>query len=80
MGEAIMYAKVDGPPDDWASLQIVDLDSGEEVHRVLEVNAGEGWLVRACRDEAGMIYTNPEKPDEIATERITGRFEIRRSQ
>lgn len=80
MSDPITYAKVYGPPDDWSLLQIVDLDTGEDVRHVLEVNATEGWLVRACRNEAGMIYADPDKPDEIATERVAGRFEIRRSQ
>jgi len=78
MSDPITYAKAGGPPDDWHGLRVFDLDTGAEIERVEEVNAAEGWLIRANLDERGYVYPDPEKPDEIARERIKGRFEIRR--
>jgi hypothetical protein len=75
MSEVITYAKVGGPPDDWASLQVVDLDTGEPVERVVEVNASEGWLIRHKVDDTGHIET---ANGYIVWERLDGRFEIRR--
>jgi hypothetical protein len=77
-GEPITYAKAGGPPDDWHGLKIYDLDTGQEVTQAEEVNAAEGWLIRAKLNDRGMIYIDPEKGDEIARERLEGRYEIRR--
>lgn len=76
--QPITYAVVDGPPDDWRGLKIFDLDTGEEVDHVIEVNATEGWLIRYRKDERGYIFPDPDQPEEAARERITGRFQIRR--
>ena len=78
MGDPITYAKVGGPPAGWSGLIIIDMSTGAEVPDVIEVSAVEGWLVRANRDEQGCIYADPDKPDEVATERLVGSFEIRR--
>ncbi len=79
MSETITYAKVDGPPDDWFDLRIIDLDTGLELKDVVEVNAAKGWLIRATRNEAGELYVvGSGEGAEIARERIGGRFEIRR--
>lgn len=75
--EAITYAVVDGPPDDWRGLKIFDLDTGQEVDQVVEVNVAEGWMIRYRKDENGRIFIDPDQPDEAAKERIEGRFEIR---
>lgn len=72
----ITYAKVDGPPDDWMALKVIDLDAGQEVRMVLEVNTFEGWLIRNRADDGGEPLIDPDKPDEVAKERIEGRFEI----
>jgi hypothetical protein len=74
----IVYAKVDGPPDNWHGLRIIDLDTGQEVLDVIEVNAAEGWLISYKRNSAGNFFLDPAKPDEIARQRVEGRFEIRR--
>lgn len=74
---AITYAKAGGPPDDWCGLKVFDLDTGEEVTEVDEVNAAEGWLVRAKTDENGNIFLD-ETGLEIGRERLSGHFEIRR--
>lgn len=80
MTETITYAKVDGPPDDWFALRIFDTRTGDELFDVVEVNAAEGWLVRAARNDAGEFYLSGDPADpEVAKERIDGAFEIRRA-
>lgn len=79
MTEPLTYAVVGGPPDDWNGLLVFDLDSGEEVREVIEVDTSEGWLVRLKRDENGQFFIDPDAPDEAAKERLEGRFEIRRA-
>ena len=74
----ITYAVVGGPPHDWRGLKIFELVTGSEVRDVLEVNTAEGWLIRYVRDESGMIFIDPKRPDEAARQRIEGSFEIRR--
>jgi len=74
----ITYAKAGGPPDNWRGLKIYDLDTGKEVWDVEEVSAVEGWLIRMKRNEKGEIFIDPANGDEVAVERLEGRFEIRR--
>lgn len=72
---SIPYAKAGGPPEDWKDLRVFNLDTGLEVRSVTEVNTAEGWVVRMRRDlDGGIIVEN----GEIATERLEGRFAIRR--
>ena len=79
MADKLTYAKVDGPPDDWFGLLVVDLATGTEVADVYEVNSTEGWLIRAARNAAGELYTVGEGNDAgVAMERVEGQFEIRR--
>lgn len=73
---AIRYAKVGGPPNNWRGLRIVDLDTGAEIRRVIEVDADRGWLIRLVTDENGRLKLNDTRT-EVARERVTGRFEIR---
>lgn len=68
MSDEITYAMVGGPPDNWKGITIIDLDTGLEACDVIEVDAGDGWLIRAARDGRGLIY---------AEEKLNGRFEIR---
>ena len=72
MSEALTYAKVGGPPEDWTRLEVVDLASGNTVPAV-EVNTVEEWAI---------VYEEPSRIDKatgrLATQRIEGRFEIRR--
>ncbi|KQW79717.1 hypothetical protein [Brevundimonas sp. Root1279] len=76
--EPLTYAKVDGPPSDWQGLKVIDRATGGEVSRVIEVNTVEGWLIRYRLNERGLIFSDPDRPDEAATERVEGDFEIRR--
>lgn len=79
MSEPLTYAKVDGPPDDWQVLRIFNVRTGDEMFDVCEVNAAEGWLIRAARNDAGELYLTGDPADpEIAKERVEGHFEIRR--
>lgn len=73
--DTITYAKVGGPPDDWGTYQVRDLDDPDGhrlVDGVVEANTEEGWIVVQRRDlfEEGM--------DAIPTEKRTGRFVIER--
>lgn len=72
----LSYAKVGGPPARWQKLKIIDLDTGLEVSKVVEVNTTEGWLIRYREDAEGRPFIDPEKPDQAARERVEGRFQI----
>jgi hypothetical protein len=75
-GTAITYAKAGEAPADRGDLHVFDLSTGAEVKDVSEVNAAEGWLIRAKRNAEGELFLDG---DEVARERIVGRFEIRRA-
>ncbi len=75
MADRITYAKSGGPPGDWHGLLVIDLETGAEVDDVHEVNAAEGWVIRAERNDAGQLFL---RDDAVAMERLEGRFEIRR--
>jgi hypothetical protein len=77
MGQ-ITYAKVGGPPAYWQGLKVINLDTGQEVLDVVEVDAHEGWLISYRRNAEGHIYPDPENPEQAARQRVEGRFEIRR--
>lgn len=78
MGE-ITFAKVDGPPAHWMGLRVFDEATGQEIKDVVECDTVEGYVVRHRRDERGQVHEDPENPGTVATERILGRFEIRRA-
>jgi hypothetical protein len=40
------YVRQGGPPDDWYEFVVVDQNTNELVHQVLEVNTKEGWLIQ----------------------------------
>jgi hypothetical protein len=42
----VYYVRQGGPPDDWYEFVVVDQNTNELVHQVLEVNTNEGWLVQ----------------------------------
>lgn len=73
MTEKITYAKLGGPPDDWANIETIDLDKGETVEGVIEVNSDCGWLVRKRYDPLTALYGGG-----LVEERIKGRFYLRR--
>lgn len=73
MSDEITYAKVGGPPDDWANLIVTDLDTGKEAGRVIEVNTVEGWIKRWPDSiPAGLRHR------DWPVETIQGRFSITR--
>lgn len=87
----IRYAKVDGPPPDWVGLRIFDVDTGEEIMEVVEVDCDDGWLIRFKPGSDGKIYSCDEKDcscvgddldpnGHIATEKLHGRFRIERPE
>lgn len=63
--DALTYAKVGGPPDDWAKLQVRDRKTGDLVEAV-EVNTAQGWA----------IIRNPD--GSLPEGRTFGRFAIER--
>ena len=73
----IIYAKVGGPPDDWHGLRVFDLDTGEEVADVTEVDVAAGWVERYKCNAEGEFFLD-ETGRRAASERLCGRFEIRR--
>lgn len=81
MSEKLLHAKVGGPPVDWPDLHIFDMDTGLEITKVCEVSVkepfGTGWLVRYANNSDGNMYLD-ESGHELAKERLTGRYEIRR--
>ena len=69
-----VHAKQGGPPDDWATLQVINLNTGELMPFVSEVNVLEGWVKQ----------TDPVVPDDRIIETwpekmIFGNFEIVRT-
>lgn len=70
-------AAVSPQPFPFGQLHVFDLDTGQEVLDVEEVNTAEGWVVSFKRDGQGHIYVDPDHPGEAARQRIEGRFEIR---
>lgn len=58
------YAKVGGPPEFWMWVKVRDLDTGEFVDDVTEVNCHEGWLIRFI------------DPEHSQTEKVLGRYEV----
>lgn len=71
----ITYAKANDP--ECRGLRVFDLDTGAEIMDVYEVDTTAGYVLHAKRNEKGCIYANG---DEIATERLTGNFIIRRPE
>jgi len=69
--DALTFAKVDGPPDDWFGLRAFDLDTGLEVKGLVEVDTVAGYVLFRHVDANGT-------PTSRAVYRREGRFEIRR--
>lgn len=74
MGQ-ITFARMTGPPDSWAVLEVINLLTGTQVRDVIEVDTVERYLIRYRRDPRGQLIIKGAEPDR---ERITGDFEIRR--
>lgn len=71
----ITYANANNP--ECRGLRVFDRDSGAEIMDVYEVDTTAGYVVHAKRNEKGSIYADG---DEIATERLSGNFVIRRPE
>lgn len=70
MNKVPTYANVHtNQPPDWMRLQVRDLDTGNLLLGVIEVNTEEGWAERYVMEEGRRV-----QPGE--TERITGRFAL----
>ncbi len=67
------HVKVGGPPFDWHKFDI--FLNGELSSDWIEVNAKEGWGIRYAQNESVEFF---QEHNEYATERIAGKFEIRR--
>lgn len=77
-GLTYALAGVSPDPFPYQMLHVFNLDTGQEVLDVVEVNTSEGWLVAYKRDARGLVYECPDNPGEAARQRVEGRFEIRR--
>ena len=64
-------------PFPYGKIKVFDLDTGQEVLDVKEVNTVEGWLESLKRGGDGRYYVDPENHEQAATQRIEGRYEIR---
>ena len=67
----LKYVKVNGPPDDWAQLIVMNTDTRELVFAVYEINVDEGWVLQ------GQTIV-PENNVIEEPERVYGNFEILR--
>lgn len=72
MQQPVTYSVFGGPPDDWRGLRVYDLETGNEVGEVLEVNVTEGWLVRYARNVEGSLMLDFD--GDLVTEKLTGKF------
>lgn len=69
IGDVIHYAKAEDLPWDWQRLEVTNLETGEKMLNVVEVNSLEGWAV---------IETGEVEPSgDWERKRISGKFEIR---
>lgn len=76
------YVKVDGPPDCWCDLEVVDRETGKHIPDVVEVNADEGWFVRHVMDpETGNPVLEGVGDDRtIKTERVEQPIRIQKRE
>ncbi|NIJ40369.1 hypothetical protein FHS78_000639 [Parvibaculum indicum] len=73
----ITYAKAGGPPEDWTNIEVVDIQTGNVIDYVVEVDTIAGWLRKYKTDENGKLALLPDgKTPQI--EALCGRFAIRR--
>ena len=70
LDEPPTYARAGGPPDDWYSIRVINLDTGAEVRDVVEVDTVDGWVIQQ-RQASDVV----RKGGHV---RLKGRFEIRR--
>lgn len=73
MKSTITYAKAGGPPDNWREITVLNVETGEEVVDIVEVNATEGWaVINAISENGHRIVFN----GTAVTKRIEGKFRI----
>lgn len=65
------YAITGGPPDDWNQLLVFWNEI--EHQEFVEVNVTEGWGIRYKRDHLNRLVRDG---DELATERVEGKFRL----
>ena len=71
----IGYAIVGGPPAEWFKCKVFDVETGEEINDVIEVNAVDGWCLKYKRGANGELIDD-DANDRLATERLVGKFRI----
>ena len=67
----LKYVKMGGPPEDWAQLVVMNVDTRELVFATYEININEGWILQGTT-------TVPEDNVMKAPRRVYGNFEIMR--
>lgn len=70
----LTYAKAGVTPFNWWDILVIDLDTGQELHDVLEVDTAAGWAERYKKDEKGRLRHHNGVAE---TERVEGRYELR---
>jgi hypothetical protein len=68
----IDYAKVGGPPRDWHKIIVLDAATDQELDRVIEANATEGWVVRRVREGNRVSEQRTDMPIRIMRPPMTG--------
>lgn len=77
--DEITFAKVGGPPADWARLDVIDAATGQIVDAdVIECDTVKGYIIALKRDADGNLIVG--KDDKIETVRIEGRYQLRRRE
>lgn len=74
--DEITFAKVGGPPDDWANLRIIDLATNEEfIGSAIEIDTKAGYVIAYRMDANG----NPmHERGKALTVKINGRYRLER--
>jgi hypothetical protein len=68
----VTYVKAGSTPG-WMDARVIDLDTGEQVQRVLEVDTHEGCLLRQARHPCGRpVIMDGEYQKEL----VLGRFAV----
>lgn len=73
----ITYAKSNGPPAYWRSVEVIDLATGKPLKLCHEVNTVEGWAICDVTDSDGRMVHHG---GVVETVRLEGRFAIRRKR
>ena len=68
-----LRARVGEFPECWMYLYVFDLDSGEQIRDVIEVDCSNGLLIKKVRNDNGRVKLT-EDQEYVATERLKGNF------